>query len=409
MPVRPHLSITCLLATALTLTSLVACDSGTTANSLVLWHAWGGAELSALRTLSARYQAQFPGREVLLLQVPYDKLKDKYIRSTAANGGPDLVIGDADWSGKFAASELALRIDNWFSEAELSRFHPGALAALKRGDRLCAIPESRETVALYYNRRHVTKPPTTVEELLALSAAIGRQSADKVKGFVFNGEFYYAMGWFFGAGARLFEESGRVAVASEAANSAVSLVGQLAKAPGVMVSHEYAKPDSWYKQGQAAMIVNGPWALVDYQKALGDGLGVAKLPRWSNTRASAPWVGVKCLMFNPNSDDAHRRMAKDFALFVTSPESQALLAEQAGHIPAIRGYTAPEGSPLAVFNAQADEGTPVSISPDMAAVWEPMNKALRKVVQGEAPTPEALGEAARSIQAKVDEIRAHQP
>ena len=37
--------------------------------------------------------------EVMALQVPHDKLKDKYERSSAANGGPDLMIGDADCNG----------------------------------------------------------------------------------------------------------------------------------------------------------------------------------------------------------------------------------------------------------------------------------------------------------------------
>jgi len=78
-----------------------ACGPADADDALILWHAWGGKELDALKSLVATYRAAHPGQEIMALQVPYDKLKDKYLRSAAANGGPDLLIGDADWSVSF--------------------------------------------------------------------------------------------------------------------------------------------------------------------------------------------------------------------------------------------------------------------------------------------------------------------
>lgn len=388
---------------------LGACAAASDTKTLVIWHAWGGAELKALRMLTNQYKAKYPEQDVLLLQVPYDKLKDKYTRSAAANGGPDIVIGDADWSGKFAAADLVLPISELFSQDDLARFHPQLLTALAWKGEAYALPESRETVVLYYNRRHVPTPPKSVADLFQRAAVIDSNSNGAIKGFVFNGSFYYAMGWFFGSGGQIFDGNGKVGVDSEAGRFALDLVDRFAKAPGMMVSHEYAKPDSLYKEGRAAMIINGPWALVDYQKALGGDLGVAVLPRLDQGPAAAAWVGIKCLMFNPQSDVFHRAMAREFALFLTTEEGQALLAREAGHIPVIRGYSAPEDSFVRIFQQQADTGTPVSIAPEMAAVWEPMDRAMRKVVQGELASREALDEAQESIAAKVKELRTAQP
>jgi maltose-binding protein MalE len=132
------------------------------------------------------------------------------------------------------------------------------------------------------------------------------------------------------------------------------------------------------------------------------------LPKLANGRDAASWVGVKCLMFNNNSDAPHRALAKDFALFMTSPESQALLSKEAGHIPAVNGVKLPADSPLATFQAQADVGTPVSIEPAVSLVWEPMDKAVKQVTEHKATPAEALKRAQDLIQAKITEMKTHQ-
>lgn len=388
------------------LTALTGCPQAGQERTMVLWHAWGGAELSALKSLIAGYKRVRPEVEIMPLQVPYDKLKDKYIRSAAANGGPDLLIGDADWSGKFSTSDLVLPTDDLFSQEELARFHPKALASLERGGKHFAIPESRETIVLYYNKKLMPVPPKTIGEWFEKAAEIDHASNGDTKGLVFNAAFYYLMGWFFAEGGQLFDAQGKPAVNGPGGLKALGMLEKMSSAPGIMTSPEYSKPDSLYKEGRAASIINGPWALVDYQKALGADLGVATLPTLDDGKPAASWVGVKCLMFNGNADEAHRKMAKDFALYMTSAESQLLLSQQAGHVPAVVDVKLPADSPLATFQAQADVGTPVSIAPEVSLVWEPMDKAIRRVIQHESPPDKALADAQGIIEAKIDALRA---
>ena len=372
---------------------------------MVLWHAWGGAELNALKTLIADYKKVAPEVEIMALQVPYDKLKDKYLRSAAANGGPDMLIGDADWSGKFQTSDLVLAADELFTPQELSRFNPKALSSLRLNGKLYAIPESRETIVLYYNKKLMPTPPKTVSEWFERSSELDHASNGDLKGAVFNATFYYLMGYYFAEGGRLFDAAGKPAVDELPGRRALAMLEKMSTAPGMMTSPEYAKPDSLYKEGKTASIVNGPWALVDYQKALGADLGVATLPTRDDGTPAASWVGVKCLMFNQNADAGHRKMAKDFALYMTSPESQLLLSQLAGHVPAVDDVQLPADSPLATFKKQADVGTPVSIAPEVSLVWEPMDKALRRVIQHESPPEKALADAQAVIESKIDALR----
>lgn len=393
-----------LLALLPLLAGLTGCDQAASQNTLTIWHAWGGAELSTLKALIAKYRESHPAIEIVALQVPHDKLKDKYLRSAAANGGPDLLIGNGDWSGKLAESDLLLRTDELFTQEELSRFHPKSLESLKLGGKLYALPESRETVVLYYNKRLVPKPPATVDEMIATATGM----AGVQYGMVFNTNFYFSMGYFFGNGMRLFDDQGTLAIKSAGTQAGLDLVDRMSRTKGILTNHEYSKADSLYKEGQTGMIINGPWALVDYQAKLGKDLGLATLPAVAPGKPAASWVGVKCLMFNNNADDGHRKLAKDFALFMTTPESQAFLAEKAGHIPAVVGAKLPADSPLAVFQAQADMGTPANISNEVSLVWDPMDKALRQVVQHEAGPEAALKEADSTIQAQLKEMRAQQ-
>jgi maltose-binding protein MalE len=66
----------------------------------------------------------------------------------------------------------------------------------------------------------------------------------------------------------------------------------------------------------------------------------------------------------------------------------------------------PADSPLAVFQAQADQGTPANISNEVSLVWDPMDKAIRQVVQHEAGPEAALDEADKTITAQLKEMRA---
>lgn len=383
--------------------------------ALILWHAWGGAELQALQQVIADFKRDYPTQhggaqapDVMALQVPYDQLKNKFLRSAAANGGPDVLIGDADWSGKFATSGLLREIHEVFSAEELKRFVPSALASLEQGGRHFALPESREVAALYFNKALLPTPPKTLDALFAEAPAAAKrasQGGSEGYGLVYNAVFYYTMGYYFGLGGQLFQGD-QVALNSPGGVAALGLVGRVAKAPGCLASHEYSKGDSMYKEGRTAMILNGPWALRDYQKALGAKLGVAPLPDLAEGKPARPWVGVKCVMMNANAEGQHRVWAKDFMLALTSPAGQKVLMEVGGHIPAVQGVLPQAGSPLAVFAQQAEVGTPVNIRPETSQVWEPMDKAIRQVIQSESSPEAALEEAQKMVEAKVKAMRA---
>lgn len=380
------------------------CDRGATGTTLTLWHPWGGAELAALKKVISHYQADHPGIEVVALQVPSDKLQDKYLRSTAANGGPDLVVGATDWVGKFAQSEVIAPLDGNVPKQALDRYLPVALHALRYEGHLYALPESMETLALYYNKSLLDgAPPATIQDLFVRANSHDYWRGDYL--LAYNTQFFFSAGYLFGMGGSLLKPDGTVAINTPGALNWLKLLHDLKNHPRIAAKSDYGRADSLFRDGKAVMTINGPWALGDYQKVLGDKLGVTTLPMVEDKVPAVPFVGIKCLMVNPNSDAAGRRRAIDFATYLTNPESAKLMEHEAGHVPAVRDVAIPPGDALQAFAQQARWGTPLPPNPEMKEVWAPMDQTIEKVMTDAEPASQAVSEAQAIISAKIQAVR----
>ncbi|MNL57204.1 Cyclodextrin-binding protein precursor [compost metagenome] len=120
---------------------------------------------------------------------------------------------------------------------------------------------------------------------------------------------------------------------------------------------------------------------------------------------AVPFVGVKCVMFNPNTAPSQRARAVELALALTGAEASERMRREAGHIPALRGAKIPEGDRLEAFAQQARWGAPLPPNPEMKEVWAPMDEAIEKVLTDVAQPPAALSAAREVISAKIEAVR----
>lgn len=389
---------------ALVVSMLSGCAPASSSKTITLWHPWGGAELTALKEAIKAYQAENPDTEIIALQVPSDRLQDKYLRSAAANGGPDLLIGATDWIGKFAQSEVVAPLDDQIPEPQLQRYQNVALSALRYKGKLYALPESLETVALYYNKAMLPSgPPKTIESLFVRANSRDYWSGDYL--LAYNTQFYFTAGYLFGWGGKLLDAEGQSRVDSPGAVRWLGFLKEMREHPRFAAKSDYGYADALFRERKAAMTINGPWALGDYQQVLGKDLGVATLPMVEEMVPAMPFVGIKCMMFNPNSTGARREQALDFANYFTSASNMTRMLEIAGHVPAIKGISIPDDHPLAAFERQAKWGTPLPPDPEMKEVWTPMDKAIEEVLTGVNPPPKAIANAQSLIQAKIEAVR----
>ncbi|MGE3797609.1 MAG: extracellular solute-binding protein, partial [Thermomicrobiales bacterium] len=284
--------------------------------SLTLWHSWTGAEADTLNNdLLPAWQAAYPNVEIELLAVPFDQLRNKYQTESATGGGPDLLIGPHDWVGDLAQSELIQSIDPYIDADLLTNYVPSTVDAMTFDGQTYGLPERFDAVALYYNTSLVPEPPTTTAEMDEIAAAVTAANPD-VYGMAHRSGFYHSAAFLFGFGAQLFDENNMSALNSPETVAFLNWLKTTSEKPGYFMQNDDAGINSLFQTGKAAMVIQGPWALGDFQGALGaENVAVAPIPSITEAgdAAASPFLGVTGIMINSNADEEQAALAAEFA------------------------------------------------------------------------------------------------
>jgi len=365
---------------------------------LALWHGWTGAEADTLNnTVIPAWKTANPNVEVEALAVPFDQLKNKFSTDTATGGGPDLLIGPADWVGELATGELIKALDDMATSDITDAFLPATIDQLKFDGKLYGLPESFECVALYYNTDLVKTAPKDTNEVYSVSAGM----ASGTYGLALLSNFYHPAGFLFGFGGQLFDDQNKCILNSPETVNFLTWLGNFTTKPGLFQQNDDAAISSLFKSGKAGMVVNGPWALGDYTGALGaDKVAVAPIPliSESNNGPAKPFLGLKQMMMNNNIEGDQATLAFEFMKFFTGPESAGPLAEKNGHLPANKSIDISGNEIAQAFVKQAETATPTPTIPEMGQVWDPAGAMITAVLAGDQ-TPDA---AAKDAEDKIN-------
>lgn len=356
--------------------------------NLVIWHAWRDAEKTLLDTWVENYNTMHEEVTIETRFVPFDDLRSTYENAAATGEGPDLLIGQADWAGGLAEAGLILPIDDLVADTDLAgQVTEAAWGTMSYGGQRYGTPITLDGVALYYNSDIIDADdvPTDIEDLIEVGLDL--TEGDDV-GLLFNNGFYHSAGIYFALGGQLFDENGaNVWNTDEAAAGYLTIHQEVFTNASQLISGDNAL----FREGRAAMIVDGVWNLNTYTEDLGDSLGVALLPEVDGEPWS-PFVGGKGFYVNSTSENIDEALG--FLTYVTSAEGLALGASIAGHVPTGEGVEV-ENPNIAVFAEQFALGTPLPTDPAMGAYWEPLGNAITAVGEG-GEDPQAAADAAQA-------------
>jgi arabinogalactan oligomer/maltooligosaccharide transport system substrate-binding protein len=327
MKTKLNLLFSLMLITAFVLS---ACGGGgggasTAKGEVTFWHAYatGSAEETALTALLENAKTDLPNVTINVLQVPFGDIFNKYRTDVAAGGGPDMFIAPNDDLGNDARATLIADITE-LAAGKLEGVNQLGIDGMTLDGKLYGIPESLKAVTFWYNKELLPTPPATTDDLKALmegGTAIGM-----------NYGCYHMYGFYKAFGGDIFDSSWKVvADQGTGVTDAFTYWNDLYK---ISVANSWARSDTDglapFSEGKLAAIMNGNWAMGDYQKALGDKLGVAALPAGPGGPA-APMLGVDGFYFNPNS--TNKEAALEVALYLTNADSQTAMMNNAGHVP----------------------------------------------------------------------------
>ncbi|AEX85838.1 maltose-binding periplasmic protein [Marinitoga piezophila KA3] len=384
---------------------IFAITSFAASNKIVIWCSEKQADF--IKTYGEKFTRD-TGILVEVQQVNFGDIKSKFLTAAQAGEGPDIIIGAHDWVGELAANGLIDSIP--FSAIETDKFAKSGLDAFTVNGKLYGVPYAIEAVALLYNKDYVEEPPKTIEELKELAA---EYTTDETLGLVYDaGNFYFSYGFIAGNGGYVFKwtkENGYdttdIGLANEGAVKGAELIKSFFDEGLIPQGANYGTMDSMFKDGLAAMIINGPWAVKDYINA-GIDFGVLPLTELelSDGHYGKPFVGVQGLMINARSEN--KALAKEFVInYLATKEGvyQFYLADP--RLPArtdVAAIIEEKGGPVPKeivdgFVKSAAGGEPMPNVPEMGAVWGPMGDALSQIINGQAEPAQALKEAVEKI------------
>jgi arabinogalactan oligomer/maltooligosaccharide transport system permease protein len=366
------------------------------ATQVVVWHAYRAEEQKTLEHAAKVYSAAHPGVHVEPVAIPYDAFTYKLEAAIPRGNGPDLFIGKHDDLGEWARTGLVQPMDQQVPAADLDQFFDETVAPLRWGGHLYGVPLTFKSLALYYRTDRVAAPPQSTDELRKLLEEARKQGR---YGLVYEtGNMFMHAAFLHGFGGQILDLDGRPRLSSPESVRAIQYVYDL-ESHGLLPQEASATvATQLFNEGLAAMTINGPW--FSGEIAPGVPWKVAPLFVVSATgQRLKPLVTIEGALLAARARQPAEAIA--FARWLAGPEGARLRATGARQTVAARSvWSDPEiagDAVLAAFKAQLADTVPMSNRPEMRAVWEPAQRALRRVMRGAADALPAWAEAERQI------------
>ncbi|WP_326821972.1 extracellular solute-binding protein [Streptosporangium sp. NBC_01639] len=359
------------------------------------------SEGPTFQALIKEFAAKYPNIKVKYVNVPSDQAQGQFqTAAQAGTGAPDVIRSEVAWTAQFASLGYLQPLDGTRAVENESDFMPSPLSSTKYNGKAYAVPQVTDTLALLYNKKLLEKAgydkaPTTVEELKKV--ALDVKSKTGVNGLALNVDSYFLLPFMYGEGGDLLDVQNKKIVVNSPANvKAMATVADLitsGAAPKPATQDSYANAMTALKDGKAAMIYNGPWALSEvYQgKEFKDkaNLGIAPVPAGS-AKAGAPTGGWNLAIYagSKNLDASY-----EFVRFMSTAEAQAKVAKEISLLPTrTSAYDNPDvqgNKDVATFKPIIDTAVARPWIPEGGQLFQPLLEGYQAIVGGKT-TPEDM-------------------
>jgi arabinogalactan oligomer/maltooligosaccharide transport system substrate-binding protein len=367
--------------------------------TITMWTKEGEADgaLQFTQALVKAYSEANPNVTVeVVKKKDVEELREDFQTAALAGSSPDLLWTVNDHAGPYTAAELIQPVDDLF---DLGQFVPGALEAVKLDGKTWGVPiSSGNHLMLLYNKDLMAAAPANTDELIAK----GKEIAGKATPLVFNQtEAFWLVPWLGGFKGKVFADDGKTPTLNTPEMVAtLQFIHDIKFTDKIIPSEgDYDSSDTLFKEGKAAMIINGDWSLSAYADALKDKLGVARIPQVSATGEwPKPYTAGTYFMIPSNLDEAKLAAVKDFITFVTNKDNQLLQVKELKRLPALKAaLDDPSIGADPILKASGEQmavGTGMPAVLEMRCNWDAMKPELQAVLS-DSKSPE---DAAKAMQ-----------
>jgi arabinogalactan oligomer/maltooligosaccharide transport system substrate-binding protein len=342
-----------------------------------------------------------PDVKITVSQKDTEVLREDFQTASLAGSAPDLLWTVNDHAGPFTKANLIQPVDDL---VDLSLFVESAVKGVQLDGKTWGVPIANGNhLMLMYNTDLVSDAPKNTDELIAMGKEL---STDGNFALAWHQiEPFWLVPWLGGFGGSVFAEDG-VTPTLDTPEMVASLkfLHDLKYVHKIVpLESDYDGASAMFKEGKAAMLINGDWSIGDYKDALGDKFATAAIPMVSATgQWPAPYTSGKFLMVPVGVPDDKLAVILDIIDFFTSQENQVDLLETLSWLPALKTgleHDLIKTDPVLKGSAaQMQNGTPMPAVMEMRCNWDAMKPEMNKVLADQT-TPE---EAAKAMQAAAD-------
>lgn len=353
------------------------------------------------------FEAANPGIKVEITPVAFEGLKEKLLSTLMAKQGPDVMNMASAWGKAMAATGSLMDMGPVIDEIGRDKFYEAGFEWTKLDGVEYGIPYRTEAKCLYYNNEMLKAagldgPPETLAELAdyaqklktadVAGLALPLNRDDPTVGMYFR----WVMRAF--GGDYMSEDETTATLTTPEALQAFQYYTDLYTS-GSMPADTLALTNDdtrvLFENGQAAMTVEGPWAIANCE-ANGLDFGIAQLPGLDGQDGTWDSAGWSLIVadYSPNKEAAVK-----FVKFLLEPDNDAYMTDA---LPAIREAASAEKYQTEYFQtyvAQLDHMHPVFSSPNTTSIYQAVGIGLQRMFQGED-----VKTVAEEVNAEVQEL-----
>lgn len=413
---RLNLLLRCVFLAALCLLSACAATTGEPRTSpspaaggqqppgivrLTLWHSWSGAKLDALNNLARSYEQNHPDVRISLESKPASDMLRTYSLSVADGSAPQILLMLGRYVGDLAERQYIAPLDDVFRPEDLAELLPQAVDSARFNDQLYAVPIAFDTLTLFYDRRQVSTPPVTFDQVLELNAAQRSQPLEQRPlslGYYLSLET--TLPYLDAFGGAIFNQAGEPIFASQSRDATIRWLDWLKGLQtnqDTIVSSDFRAVDAAIQQGRVLSAIDWTRRRPAYAQVWGpDSVGIAGLPGLGAEAAPRPLVLSEVLSINTVVSVEQRTVAQDFLRYMITRSSQETLWSRGQMLPVHQQVSVTEE--LQPVLASAVGAQPFTSKLAATTIWRPLNDMLRGVVTNTVSTGEAIDSAGAALQ-----------
>ncbi len=373
---------------------------------IVVWHSLRPVETKILRQALKEFGAKYPDWQFSELYYQNETARTNYIISALGGSGPALFRGANDNIGPFMELGVIQPLEDFFEQAFLDSFvtDPFPANTWMNGHLYQIADRVGNHLCLVYNKAMIADPPKTMSELIRVGKKLtidkdGNGKPDQYA-LVWNyTEPYFAVPFIGGYGGWIIDENNQPTLNTEPVIKAAQLIYDLGhKYKIIPAESDYEIANALFKDGYAAMIINGSWSWGTYLEN-GIDIGLARIPKIDETGLwPTPAVSPLGYSINVNLKGEKLKIAIELLKYLTSTKVELRYTKMSAALPSRKdAYNSPlvKNNPLVQASLnQMVVGHLMSPVTEMRWIWDAMRPSYQAIFTGEK-TPE---QAARDMQ-----------